>query len=53
MAKDLFQISKERNVYSMLDTWAMLSPKLMNKKSDKALSEKKNHPSEIMDTTDS
>lgn len=53
MAKDLFQISKEGKFYSMLDAWAMLSPKLMNKESDKDLSEKKKNPSEIVDKTDS
>jgi hypothetical protein len=37
MGKDLFQISKQRNVYSVLDAWAMLSPKLAVDKSNKAL----------------
>ena len=28
MGKDLFQLSRERNVYLTLDLWAMLSPRL-------------------------
>jgi hypothetical protein len=51
MGKDLFQISKERNVYSMLDMWSMLSPKLV-KNSDKALSGKKKNESEITNKTE-
>jgi ribosomal protein L32E len=28
MVKDLFQISTERDIYSTMDLWAMLSPRL-------------------------
>jgi hypothetical protein len=51
MSKDLFQISKEQNIYSKLDGWAMLSPKLVRKESDKALSDKKETECQIMKQT--
>jgi hypothetical protein len=47
MSKDLFQINKQRNVYSALDAWAMLSPRLVTKESDKALLDKERNESEI------
>jgi len=47
MGKDLFQISKAKNVYSVLDTWAMLSPKLAFDKSNKALLDENKKEPEI------
>jgi hypothetical protein len=37
MAKDLFQIGTERDIYLTMDLWALLSPRLTAKKSDKSL----------------
>ena len=37
MSKDLFQIGTESDIYLIMDLWAMLSPKLKDKESDKAL----------------
>jgi hypothetical protein len=47
MGKDLFQISKAKNVYSVLDTWAMLSPKLAFDKTNKALLDENKREPEI------
>jgi hypothetical protein len=36
MAKDLFQIAIEKGIYLTLDSWAILSPKLVANESSKS-----------------
>lgn len=43
MAKDLFQVSTERDIYLTMDLWAMLSPRLAQRESNKSPESKNNH----------